>query len=88
MVKHTQILKLHTQTHFECVWPFFGVGALRVNEDQGEVRKHLKEWNRKLKEQPKKRREKKWKKFTNRPNYGYFSPKLTPRNQQLLGRKT
>ena len=39
-------------------------------EDQEEIRKHLKEKNRKLKEQLKKRREK-WKKFTNCRNYGY-----------------
>ena len=39
--------------------------------------------NRKLKEQPKKRREKKQKKFNNRPNYGYYSPKVDPSHQQF-----
>ena len=51
-------------------------------EDQEAVRKHLKEKNRKLKEQLKKRREKKSKKFTTHPNYGYYSPKVDP--PQLL----
>ena len=53
-------------------------------KDQEEVRQHLKEKNRKLKEKLKKRREKKWKKFTNRPNYGYYSPKVDPPHQQVL----
>ena len=53
-------------------------------EDQEEVRKHLKEKNRKLKEKLKKRREKKWKKFTNRPNYGYYSPKVDTPHQEVL----
>ena len=53
-------------------------------EDQEEVKKYLKEKSHNLKEQLKKRREKKWKKFTNRPNYGYYSPKLDPPHQQLL----
>ena len=37
-----------------------------------------------MKEQPKKRREKKQKKFNNRPNYGYYSPKVDPSHQQFL----
>ena len=37
-----------------------------------------------MKEKPKKRREKKWKKFTNRPNYGYYSRKGDPPHQQVL----
>ena len=53
-------------------------------EDQEEFRKHLKENNRNLKEKLKERREKKWKKFTNRPNYGYYSPKVDPPHQQVL----
>ena len=53
-------------------------------EDQEEVKKYLKEKSHNLKEQLKKRREKKLKKFTNRPNYGYYSPKLDPPHQQLL----
>ena len=53
-------------------------------EGQEEVRKHLKEKNHKLKEKLKKRREKKWKKFTNHPNYGYYSPKGDPPHQQVL----
>ena len=53
-------------------------------EDQEEVRKHLKEKNRKLKEKLKHRREKKWKKFTYRPNYGYYSPIVDPPHQQVL----
>ena len=53
-------------------------------EDQEEIRKHLKEKNRKLKEKLKKWREKKWKMFTNRPNYGYYSPKVDPQHQQVL----
>ena len=53
-------------------------------EDQEEVKKYLKKKSHNLKEQIKKRREKKWKKFTNRPNYGYYSPKLDPPYQQLL----
>ena len=53
-------------------------------EDQEEVRKHLKEKNRKLKEKLKNRTEKKWKKFTNRPNYGYSSPIVDPPHQQVL----
>ena len=53
-------------------------------EDQEEVRKHLKEKNRKLKEKLKNRREKKWKKFTYRPNYGYYSPIVDPPHQQVL----
>ena len=53
-------------------------------EDQEEIRKHLKEKNRKLNEKLKKRREKKWKKFTNRPNCGYYSPKIDPPHQQIL----
>ena len=53
-------------------------------EDQEEIIKHLKENNRKLKEKLKNRRERKWKKFTNRPNYGYYSPKVDPPHQQVL----
>ena len=53
-------------------------------EDQEEIRKHLKEKNRKLNEKLKKRREKNWKKFTNRPNCGYYSPKIDPPHQQIL----
>ena len=53
-------------------------------EDQEEIRNHLKEKNRKLKEKLKKLREKKWKKFTNRLNYGYYSPKCDPPHQQVL----
>ena len=53
-------------------------------EDPEEVRKHLKEKNRKLKEQLKKPREKKWEKFTNRSSYGYYSPIVDLPHQQLL----
>ena len=35
-------------------------------------------------EKLKNRREKKWKKFANRPNYGYYSPKVDPPRQQFL----
>ena len=52
--------------------------------DQEEVRKHLKDKNGKLKEKLKKRREKKWKKFTNHPNYGYYLPKGDPPHQKVL----
>ena len=44
----------------------------------------MKENNRNLKEKLKERREKKWKKFTNRPSYGYYSPKVDPPHQQVL----
>ena len=37
-----------------------------------------------MKEQLKKRRENKWKKFIKRPNYVYYSPKFDPPHQQLL----
>ena len=37
-----------------------------------------------MKEKLKKRREKKWKKFTNLPNYGYYSPKVDLLHQQVL----
>ena len=37
-----------------------------------------------MKEKLEKRREKKWKKFTNCPNYGYYSPKVDPPDQQFL----
>ena len=37
-----------------------------------------------MKEKLKKQREKKWKKFANRPNYGYYSPKVDPPHQQFL----
>ena len=53
-------------------------------EDQEGVINHLKEKNHKLKEKLKKRREKKWKKFTNRPNYGYYSRKGDLPHQQVL----
>ena len=53
-------------------------------EDQEGVINHLKEKNHKLKEKLKKRREKKWKKFTNRPNYGYYSRKSDLPHQQVL----
>ena len=33
MVKHTQIIRQQIANEFfECVWPFCGVGALRVNK--------------------------------------------------------
>ena len=47
-------------------------------EDQGKVRKLLKEKNRKLKKKLKKRREKKLRKFANRSNYGYYSRPNSP----------
>ena len=32
MVKHTQIIRRQiAEELFECVWPFDGIGALRVN---------------------------------------------------------
>ena len=56
-------------------------------EDQEEVKKHLKEKNRKLKEQRNgngKWKERKWKKFTNHPNCGYDSLRVDPPHQQFL----
>ena len=53
-------------------------------EDQEKIIKHLKENNRKLKEKLKNRRERKWKKFINGPNYGYYSPKVDPPHKQVL----
>ena len=50
------------------------VNAL-ISKDQEEVRQHLKKKNRKLKEKLKKSREKKWKKFTNRPIMGIIYQK-------------
>ena len=50
------------------------VNAL-IPKDQEEVRQHLKKKNRKLKEKLKKSREKKWKKFTNRPIMGIIHQK-------------
>ena len=42
--------------------------------DQGEVKNILREKNQNIEKQLKQRRQKKWKKFTFRPNYGYYVP--------------
>ena len=59
------------------------VKALFPN-DQGEVKNILRENNRNTQKQLEQRREKKWKKFIDRPNYGYYVPNENPDEKSVI----
>ena len=59
------------------------VKALFPN-DQGEVKNILRENNRNTEKQLEQRREKKWKKFIDRPNYGYYVPNENPDEKSVI----
>ena len=53
-------------------------------DDQGEVKNILREKNQNIEKQLKQRRQKKWKKFIDRPNYGYYVPNKNPGEKSVI----
>ena len=52
--------------------------------DQGENKDILGEKNENIEKQLKQRRQKKWKKFIDRPNYGYYVPNENPGEKSVI----
>ena len=52
--------------------------------DQGKVNNILRDKNRNIKKQLKQRRQKKWKKFIDWPNYGYYSTNENPGEKSVI----
>ena len=53
-------------------------------DDQGEVKNILREKNQNIEKQLKQRRQKKWKNFIDRPNYGYYVPNKNPGEKSVI----
>ena len=52
--------------------------------DKGEVKNILREKNQNIEKQLERRRRKKWKKFIDRPNYGYYIPNENPGEKSVI----
>ena len=72
------VVRMWNNNRKTSVWGKHFSYYLAFPEDQRSVRKHLMEKNHKSKKPLKNCKAREWKKFTNHPNYEYYSPKLTP----------